>query len=172
MISFTDRGFTIREDRTIHDSESIRFMREIIGAGSWVLTLLEEGLSFDWMAGPPTAYMERNNKSATTNMESLRDTVAGWEKGGFVQRLPEPAFCCNPMTVAVQYNAVLDTTKYRPCIDLSRHVNNAIRSSTVKLDDLTVAQELISPNDFMTALDLENQYFQVRTQARSLRRNV
>jgi hypothetical protein len=66
------------------------------------------------------------------------------------------------MTVAVQYNATLDTTKYRPCIDLSRHVNPAIARSTVKLDDLTVAEELILPGDFMTSLDMENQYFQIR----------
>jgi len=66
------------------------------------------------------------------------------------------------MTVAVQYNSVLDTTKYRPCIDLSRHVNHLIADSSVKLDDLSTAQELIEPNDFMTSLDLENQYFQIR----------
>jgi hypothetical protein len=66
------------------------------------------------------------------------------------------------MTVAVQYNAALDTTKYRPCTDLSRHVNLAIARSTVKLDDLTVAEELILPGDYMTSLDMENQYFQIR----------
>jgi hypothetical protein len=66
------------------------------------------------------------------------------------------------MTVAVQYNATLDTTKYRPCIDLSRHVNPAIARSTVKLDDLTVAEELILPGDYMTSLDMENQYFHIR----------
>lgn len=33
---------------------------------------------------------------------------------------------------------------------------------TVKLDDLPIAQELISPGDFMTCLDLENQFFKIR----------
>jgi hypothetical protein len=137
-------------------------MRRIIGAGDWVLQLLTTGLIFKWQASPPSAYIEPNNKSATTNMDSLRATVDSWEAGGFIQRQETPPHCCNPMTVAVQYNAVLDTTKFRPCIDLSRHVNKEIARSTVKLDDLTVAQELISPGDFMTSLDMENQYFQVR----------
>jgi hypothetical protein len=66
------------------------------------------------------------------------------------------------MTVAVQYNAVTDSIKYRPCIDLSRFVNAKISKSSIKLDDLSLAQELIQPGDFMTSLDLENQFFQIR----------
>ena len=30
------------------------------------------------------------------------------------------------------------------------------------MDDLTVVEELVVPNDFMVALDLENQFFQIR----------
>jgi hypothetical protein len=64
--------------------------------------------------------------------------------------------------VAVQYNAVTDSIKYRPCIDLSRHVNKFIADMTIKLDNLTVSQELIHPGDYMVARDLENQFFQVK----------
>jgi hypothetical protein len=66
------------------------------------------------------------------------------------------------MTVAVQYNLVTEVTKYRPCIDLSRHVNRFIAASSVQLDHLSISQELILPGDFMTSLDLENQFFHVR----------
>ena len=66
------------------------------------------------------------------------------------------------MTVAVQHNLITNVTKYRPCIDLSRHVNKFIKDFPVKLDDLSVVEELVSTGDFMTALDLENQFFQVR----------
>jgi hypothetical protein len=62
----------------------------------------------------------------------------------------------------MQYNATTDSTKYRPCIDLSRHINLAIAKSTVKLADLSLVQELIEPEDYMPSLDLENQYFQVQ----------
>ena len=66
------------------------------------------------------------------------------------------------MTVAVQHNLVTDVIKYRPCIELSRHVNRFIKDFLVKLDDLTVVEVLVSSGDFMTAFDLENQFFQVR----------
>ena len=41
-------------------------------------------------------------------------------------------------------------------------MNNFIRPCPAKLDDLTVVEELVVPNDFMVALDLENQFFQIR----------
>jgi hypothetical protein len=66
------------------------------------------------------------------------------------------------MTVAVQFNPVTEVMKYRPCIDLSRHVNRFIAASSVQLDHLSISQELILPGDFMTSLDLENQFFHVR----------
>jgi hypothetical protein len=55
----------------------------------------------------------------------------------------EPALCSNPMTVAVQHDAITDSIKYRPCIDLSHFVNAMISKSSIKLDDLSLAQELI-----------------------------
>ena len=123
---------------------------------------MRDGLVFLWKAGPPGPYKEKNNKSALDHLPQLRDTVATWEKAGFVERLSEPALCCNPMTVAVQYNLAANSVKYRPCIDLSRHVNLHISDMGVKLDDLYVSEGLIAPGDFMTALDLENMYLHIR----------
>jgi hypothetical protein len=95
-------------------------------------------------------------------MDILRKTVREWHAAGFVERVSDMPHCCNPLTVAVQYNAITDSVKHRPCIDLSRHVNFNIAHSPAKLDDLLVAQQLVSQNDFMTSFDLENQFFQVR----------
>ena len=124
--------------------------------------MLTNGLTLEWETGSPPSYFEKNNKSALDHLSQLRDTVFGWERDGFVSRLHSPAFCCSPLTVAVQHNAMTNVTKYRPCIDLSRHVNRYIKKQTVKLDDLSVAQELIDKSDFMAAFDLENQFFQVK----------
>jgi hypothetical protein len=88
--SFAAAGFEIRPYRSIHDPQSIAFLRDIVGAGDWVINLLSHGLAFDWSTGPPTAYVEPNNKSAMRNMAELRSTVAAWEAGGFVQRLSAP----------------------------------------------------------------------------------
>jgi hypothetical protein len=144
-------GFLVRPNRSIHDEQTRQFLCGMSGAGSWHEKLLSEGLAFNWISGPPRSYCEPNNKSAFYNLSHLRDTVATWLEG-FIEQVPEQPFCCNPMTVAVQYNAVTDSIKYRPCIDLSRHVNKFIADMTVKLDDLTVSQELIHPGDYMVAL--------------------
>jgi hypothetical protein len=125
-------------------------------------TLLSHGLAFDWITSQPTAYAELNNKSAMTNIAELRSTIAAWEAGDFLQRLSTPPLCVNPTMVAVQYNVTRDSTKCLPCIDLSRHVNLAIAKSTMKLDDLSLVQELIEPENYMTSLDLENQNFLVQ----------
>ena len=138
------------------------FLLTVIGAGSWHKNLLAHGLTFRWKNLPPPPYREPNNRSALDNMDRLRAQVAEWETGGYVERLTAQPYCCNPLTVAIQVNSVTQIVKYRPCIDLSRHVNLYIAGSHMKLDDLAIAQELIDHGDFMAAFDLENQFFQVR----------
>jgi hypothetical protein len=66
------------------------------------------------------------------------------------------------MSVAVKFDPVRDETKLRPVIDLSRHVNKCTKVSHVKLDDLSLAEELICKDDFMASFDLANQFFHVR----------
>ncbi len=147
--------------KSIHDKDSIGFMKDIIGAGKWQLSVLREGLSLD-LKVIPTKYKEKNNVSAVKNMKVLQDKVQEWRQEGYVERLSEPAWCCNPMSVAVKFDPVKEETKLRPCIDLSRHVNKCTRVSHAKLDDLSVAQELISKDDYMASFDLANQFFHVR----------
>jgi hypothetical protein len=136
-------------------------MTEVIGAGKWQQNVLRNGLSLD-LTEIPSKYRDKNNMSAVRNMSVLRDKVKEWEKDGYVVELKEPAWCCNPMSVAAKYDVVKDETKLRPVIDLSRHVNKCVKVSHVKLDDLTLAEELISQNDFMASFDLANQFFHVR----------
>jgi DNA-binding HxlR family transcriptional regulator len=159
---FEAAGFIVKDgQKSIHDENSIRFMREVIGMSKWHEEVLTNGLSLD-LVDIPRKYREKNNVSALKNMEVLKEKVKEWEDDGFVERLDGPAWCCNPMSVAAKYDPVKDETKLRPCIDLSRHVNKHTRVSHAKLDDLTVAQELISRGDYMASFDLANQFFHVK----------
>ena len=159
---FEAAGFVVKEGhKSIHSEDSIRFMREVIGAGKWQMDVLANGLSLD-LKEVPRKYKEQNNMSAVKNMPVLKEKVKEWEEEGYVERLSEPAWCCNPMSVAAKYDPVKDETKLRPCIDLSRHVNKCTRVSHAKLDDLTVAQELISKDDYTASFDLANQFFHVK----------
>ena len=157
--SFKRRGFVIRQKRSIHDNLSMLFLTLVLSAGVWQEDILRNSQFFEWHDCSPSPYCENNNRSALDNLQELKKMVCAWEAGGFVERVPLRPHSCNPMTVAVQYNTYTEVTKYRPCIDLSCYVNKHIKPMTVKLDDLSVAQEMISQGDFMTAFDLENQFF-------------
>jgi hypothetical protein len=60
------------------------------------------------------------------------------------------------MSVAVKYNPVKDEVKLGPVIDLSRHVNKCTKVSHVKLDNLSLTEELIDKDDLMASFDLAN----------------
>ncbi len=147
--------------KSIHEENSICFMREVIGMSKLNEEVLTNGLSLD-LKDIPRRYREKNNVSALKNMEVLKEKVKEWEDDGYVERLDGPAWCCNPMSVAAKYDPVKDETKLHPCIDLSWHVNKHTRISHAKLDDLTVAQELVSRGDYMASFNLANQFFHVK----------
>jgi hypothetical protein len=129
-----------------------------LNVGDWHESVLRQGLSLDFKE-EPQQYREKNNKSALANAKVLREKVDEWHKEGHVEKLDGPAWCTNPMSVAVKYDPVKDEVKLRPVIDLSRHVNKCSKVSHVKLDDLSLAEELIDKNDYMASFDLANQFF-------------
>jgi hypothetical protein len=66
------------------------------------------------------------------------------------------------MSVAAKYDPVKDKTKLRSVIDLSRHMNKCTCVSHVKMDNLSVAEELIAKDDYMASFDLAYQFFHVK----------
>jgi hypothetical protein len=56
--------------------------------------------------------------SAVKNMKVLQDKVQEWRQEGYVERLSEPSWCCNFMSVAVKIDPVKEEPKLRPSIDL------------------------------------------------------
>jgi len=69
---------------SIHDSQAIKFMSEVVGASSKVQDILRFGLRFEF-SRQPGEYQEVNNKSAQAHMDTVRSKVAEWESGGFVE---------------------------------------------------------------------------------------
>ena len=90
----SNRNYKLTGDHhSIHDHSSIKFMREVVGADSWVLDILRQGVKLDWAASPPENYSEQNNRSALKDMEFLTEKILEWEKAGFVsQTSVKPAF--------------------------------------------------------------------------------
>ncbi len=146
---------------SIHSADSVRFVETVIGANSEVLKTLKVGLVLKFKQ-QPTQYREDNNRSAKNNMALVREKVAEWVSEGYAECVEEPAWCCNPLSVVEKYDPMSDKSKFRVVIDMSRHVNDCIEDWPVKLDDLSVAETILEPNDFLTAFDLKNQFFHVQ----------
>jgi hypothetical protein len=70
----------------IHSDESLFFMQTVVGAGAAVLETLKEGLMLD-LVRQPSHYWEQNNKSALRHLQVVREKVAEWERGSFVEKL-------------------------------------------------------------------------------------
>ena len=155
------KGVKLPSGNSIHHKKSIEYYEKVVGAGEWQLDVVKNGLTLDWKGEAPGKYREVNNKSAVQGMSVIREKVAKWMKDGHVEKVEEQPWCTNPLSVAAKYDPVTDTTKFRPVIDLSRHVNKHVKEVKVKLDDLGVSEVLIEKNDFMGSFDLENQFFHV-----------
>ena len=128
---------------------------------SWILDLLENGLSLTFKSLPPP-YFEKNNKSALNNIFELRTIISEWELAGKVIKVKDRPYCCNPLSVMIQTNSETGKVKVRPCIDMSRCVNKYIKFPHISLGDLKSVQKLISPGDFMTNFDLTSMYHQIK----------
>jgi acetoin utilization deacetylase AcuC-like enzyme len=78
---YKNMGFELEEGkkRCIHEKESRRLMKEVVGAGGWSEKVLEEGLKVEFRE-IPGRYSEKNNKSAQSKIEAVREKVTEWEQ--------------------------------------------------------------------------------------------
>ena len=82
-----ENNFNIEESPSIHSDMSIKFMQEVIQADLFVLSIMKEGVSLDFMKTPPDSYYEKNNKSAIDNIEHLTKKANTWITEGSVVEL-------------------------------------------------------------------------------------
>ena len=144
-----------------HSSESVRFLSDIVGmTGKW-LNVLRDGLRLDFTQ-TPGSYSEHNNRSALENLPFVQRKVKEWLDAGYVDQLPQPAWCNSPLSVVQKFDAVQDVVKERLVLDLSRHVNHFLPDKHVKLEDLSVSEHLLDFSDYMASFDLKNQFFHVK----------
>jgi hypothetical protein len=136
-------------------------MKQILQGGEWVQWVMRQGL-YPAFRQEPGRYRERNNKSALQNLSVVRSKVAEWMGQGAVMQLGEPAWCTNPLSVAMKRDTATGVDKHRVVLDLSRHINKHVEKFTVKMDNLAGTEGLREQGDYMTVFDLENQFFHVQ----------
>ena len=94
--------------------DHVNFWEKCLKPSSFVLNILRHGYIVPFTQHPPRFYAE-NNKSAFKHSQFVGRAIEKLLTSGFVEELPEPAFCCNPLTVA-------DKGKLRLVLDL-RHTS-------------------------------------------------
>lgn len=155
-----DTGFVLSDKKgNIHDSSSILFMQNIIGAEGWVLNLLKSGVRLDFSQQLPSSYSEPNNKSAIKELDFLREKTEAWIKDGFVQQVDIKPLYINPMSVVVKLDLNSNSVKKRPVIDMSRCINKKLYKRPFSMDTLSSIEPSLQRNDYQVIFDLENMYF-------------
>ena len=66
-----------------------------------VLSIMKEGLKFDFAEIPPP-YFEKNNKSCLENLEIAQEKIEKWLKKGIIYEVRHRPYCCSPLTVAAK----------------------------------------------------------------------
>jgi hypothetical protein len=143
---------------SIHLGESQRFMKQILQGGEWVQRVMRQGL-YPAFQQEPGRYREKNNKSALQNLSVVRSKVAEWMSQGAVMQLAEPAWCTNPLSVAIKRDTATGIDKHQAVLDLSCHINKHVEKFTLKMDDVAGTEGLRRQGDYMTVFDLENHCF-------------
>lgn len=152
------RKFNTFRPGLIHDSRFYGFWKEVLGANEWVLDVLANGYEVPFRS-EPTAYHERNNKSARDNMGIVKKIVADMILQGVASVAKEKPICVSPLgLVSKEKNGVV---KHRLVWDASRHVNLFVVEKHVKLQHLTTALEITERDDFQCVFDLAQWYYHV-----------
>jgi hypothetical protein len=157
----SDQARSAELQLSIHSESAVNFIISEVQSKSWATEILMNGYMPDFVS-LPTPYSEPNNKSASEHIDVVREKLSEWVQEGFVEELAVPAHCCNPLGVAVKYDVNSDKLKFRPVLDLSRHVNYFVAPRTVQLDDLPQIADLLESGDYLLAFDLKNQFFHAR----------
>ena len=79
---------------SIHSAEAVAFVRKL-EPEEIVLSIMEEGLKFDFLEVPPP-YFEKNNRSCLENLEVAQTTTEKWLKKGFIYEVKQCSYVCFP----------------------------------------------------------------------------
>ena len=95
-----------------------------------------------------------NNKSALSNEAFLLSELDRWVELGILEEVAEKPYIINPLSVVM-------SNKLRVVYDC-RFLNPHLEERHVKLEDLNIVSDLLSPNCYGATADLDSGYWQVK----------
>ena len=133
---------------------------QVIGAESWVVTVLRDGYRFLFLDSPPplsrTPVSFPTYRAGSPRAQALRQEVeAMLAKGALeIARDPGPSFYSRLFLVEKASGG------WRPVIDLS-HLNEFVQLTRFKMETVASVMLSVREGDFLASLDLKDAYFQI-----------
>ena len=108
---------------SIHDEVSIKFMKKL-DPEPQVIQIMEEGFRLPFTTDEKNIpkYYEPDNKSCVDHIEVAMKKIKSWEENNFIVKVQEKPYICSPLSVSEKMDYLTGETKFRPCIDASRHL--------------------------------------------------
>ena len=129
------------------------FWKSELQASSFVLQIIKHGYYIPFLE-MPSSFIERNNRSSLNNKQFVEEAIDALLLKGCVEELAAPAFCCNPLTVAEK------NQKLRLVLDL-RQINEKIKITKFRYEDLTTFAETFDKNDYFFKFDFKSGYHHI-----------
>jgi len=141
---------------SIHSDCSKSSIKEMVGAGSWQMGGLDQGYMPQFNAW--TERLMKYKKSSEWDMEQVLKKVRECEEERSLEEEQEQPWCTNPLSVVE--NLEMKEIKKRVVLDTSRHL--LCIKQTVQMEDLKATGVMMGQGKFMSVIDLNIQFFQVR----------
>jgi len=132
---------------------NILFWKNDLKASQYILDIITDGYVIPLIQHPPSFYA-KNNKSSLKHQNFVDEAIHNLLQNNCIEELTSRPYCCNPLTVAE------NNTKLRLVLDL-RHVNEFVKYTKFKYEDLNTFAKIFDKNDFFTTFDLKSGYHHV-----------
>uniref|UniRef100_A0A7M5WT73 Reverse transcriptase domain-containing protein n=1 Tax=Clytia hemisphaerica TaxID=252671 RepID=A0A7M5WT73_9CNID len=133
--------------------EFSNFWENELKASNFALGIVREGYKIPFESEPPP-FFAKNNASSLKNREFVKDSIEKLLENGCIEKVTEPPYCINPLTVAER------NSKLRLVLDL-RHVNKHIQPNKFSYENIKQVSEMINKDDFLITFDLKSGYHHV-----------
>ena len=145
---------SVKNNISLHSNDTQFFLKVIDSHDTWLTQTVRQGLVIPFYF-IPSQYQEDNNISALNNWHFVTEQIDKLAKKGSVSRVDYIPKCVNPLSVASKNG------KKRLVLDLSRKVNNMVRSPYVRLEDYSYFRFWVKEDDLLSSFDLEAMYHQL-----------
>ena len=139
----------------IGNPEFYNFWKTTLKASDFILNTIRDGYRFPFidMKQPPSRFT-KNNKSFFLNKDFAFSELKRLETLGCIHKVTTRPYLVLPLSVVF-------SRKLRLVVDASRGLNPYLCKRKIKLEDLSVCEQSLQPNDYQTTQDLDSGYWHV-----------